>query len=134
MTTAEASALVFGALGDPNRLQLVVRLCDSGPSSTLQVAQAVTLTRQAATKHLEILEAVGVVSSSKRGRERIWTVEPQPLAVASDYLSTLSRRWDAAIGRLKAFVEDQSSPSIPTSTSVSARTATARSVMPPTAK
>ena len=106
MTTAATAASVFDALGDANRLQIVIRLCDTGPSSTLQVAQAVPLSRQAATKHLELLQAVGVVSSAKHGRERIWTVEPQPLTAASDYLTTLSGRWDRALGRLKKFVED----------------------------
>ncbi len=105
MTSAAATASVFDALGDPHRLQMVIRLCDVGPSSTGQVAQSIPLSRQAATKHLEVLQTVGVVSSSKRGRERIWTVEPQPLAAASDYLSALSQRWDNAIERLRAFVE-----------------------------
>jgi DNA-binding transcriptional ArsR family regulator len=106
MTTATAAASVFDALGDANRLQIIIGLCDAGPSSTLQVAQSVPLSRQAATKHLELLQAVGVVSSAKRGRERIWTVEPQPLTVASAYLTALSGRWDRALGRLKNFVED----------------------------
>ena len=53
MTSATAAASVFDALGDPNRLQIVIGLCDTGPRSTLQVAQALPLSRQAATKHLE---------------------------------------------------------------------------------
>lgn len=83
---------------------MVVRLCEAGPSSLLQMAQAIPLRRQTATKHLEILQAVGVVSSAKRGR--FWTVQPKPLQAAGDYLDVLSRRWDEAIDRLKAFVED----------------------------
>ena len=106
MTAALAAAPLFDALGDPNRLRIVVRLCDGGPSSTSQVTQAVPVTRQAATKHLELLEAAGLVSSSRRGRERIWTLQTQALIKAGDYLSQLSRRWDAAIDRLRAYVED----------------------------
>jgi len=105
MIATEASAAVFDALGDPHRLHIVIRLCDAGPCSTLQVAQSISLSRQAATKHLEVLQTVGIVTSSKRGRERIWTVEPQPLTAAGDYLNALSRRWDSALERLKAFVE-----------------------------
>ena len=66
---------LFNALGDDNRLRIVVRLCDGGPSSTSQVTQAVPVTRQAATKHLELLEAAGLVTSSRRGRERVWTLQ-----------------------------------------------------------
>ncbi len=106
MTTALAAAPLFDALGDANRLRIIVRLCDGGPSSTSQVTQAVSVTRQAANKHLELLEAAGLVSSARRGRERIWTLQTQPLAQASDYLDQLSRRWDAAIDRLRCYVED----------------------------
>jgi DNA-binding transcriptional ArsR family regulator len=97
---------LFSSLGDANRLRIVVRLCDGGPSSTSQVTQAVSVTRQAATKHLELLETAGLVISSRRGRERIWTLQTQRLIDAGDYLNQLSRRWDAAIDRLRAYVED----------------------------
>ena len=99
-------APVFSALGDPNRLRIIVRLCDVGPSSTSQVAGVVPVTRQAASKHLQLLESVGLVTSSRRGRERVWTVQTEPLASARDYLDQLSRRWDAAIDRLRALVEE----------------------------
>jgi DNA-binding transcriptional ArsR family regulator len=104
---AEPPSPVFNALGDPNRLRIVTRLCDGGPCSTSQVTQAVPVSRQAATKHLLLLEAVGLVSSDRKGRERIWRIEPGPLIDASDYLTTLSRRWDNAIDRLRAYVEDE---------------------------
>ncbi len=103
---ATAKAQVFDALGDPNRLRIVTRLCDGGPCSTSQVAQVTPVSRQAATKHLQLLEAVGLVSSQRRGRERIWRIEPAPLTDASGYLIALSMRWDKAIDRLRAFVEE----------------------------
>lgn len=103
-TVADAAPL-FDALGDPNRLRIVMRLADDGPSSTSQVAQGFPVTRQAVTKHLVALEAVGLVRSERRGRERVWTMQTRPLGEASDYLIALSRRWDDAIGRLRDFVE-----------------------------
>ncbi len=106
MVAAAPMSPLFSALGDRNRLRIVARLCDSGPSSTSQVTQAVSVTRQAATKHLELLETAGLVVSSRRGRERIWTLRTEPLIDAGDYLAQLSRRWDTAIDRLRAYVED----------------------------
>ncbi|WP_445161317.1 ArsR/SmtB family transcription factor [Mycobacterium sp. Dal123C01] len=99
------TAPLFDALGDPNRLRIIVRLCDLGPSSTSQVTNVIPVTRQAATKHLQLLESAGLVTSNRRGRERVWTVQTEPLARASDYLIQLSRRWDAAEDRLRVFVE-----------------------------
>ena len=96
---------VFQALGDPNRLRIIVRLCDGGPSSTTQITQSIPVSRQAVTKHLLAMEAVGLVDSHRRGRERIWVVRTEPLGDASEYLTQLSDRWDRAIERLRAFVE-----------------------------
>lgn len=99
-------APLFDALGDPNRLRIVTRLCDDGPCSTTQLTQAISVSRQAVAKHLILMEAVGLVSSQRQGRERIWRIEPQPLAEASDYLTALSHRWDRAIDRLRTYVEE----------------------------
>jgi len=104
--SAETAAPVFDALGDPHRLRMVIWLCDSGPCSTTVVTQSVPVTRQAATKHLALLESAGVVSSTKRGRERIWSVQTALLTDIGDYLERLSRQWDQRIERLRAFVED----------------------------
>ena len=106
MSAAVGAAPVFDALGDPNRLRIVIGLCDAGPSSTSDVTQVIAMSRQATTKHLVLLEAAGLVSSNKQGRERIWTVQPRSLSAASDYLVALSDRWDRAIGRLRALVEE----------------------------
>jgi DNA-binding transcriptional ArsR family regulator len=102
---AEAAPL-FGALGDPNRLRIVTRLCDAGPSSTSRVSAQMPVSRQAVTKHLLALEAVGLVRSHRSGRQRIWTVQTDPLGEASEYLVRLSRRWDRALDRLRGFVEE----------------------------
>lgn len=104
--SATIGAPLFDALGDPNRLRIIVRLCDVGPSSTSRITEAVPVTRQAATKHLQLLESAGLVISKRHGRERLWTVQTEPLAQASAYLTQLSRRWDAAIDRLRMYVED----------------------------
>ena len=105
-TSVVARAPLFDALGDPNRLRIITRLCDGGPCSTTKITEVVSVSRQAATKHLLLLEAVGLVSSQRHGRERIWRVRPEPLNEASQYLDALSRRWDNAIGRLRTYVED----------------------------
>jgi DNA-binding transcriptional ArsR family regulator len=105
VTAAAPAAKVFDALGDPNRLRIVTRLCDTGPSSTSRVSAVMPVSRQAVTKHLVALEAVGLVRSHRNGRERIWAVRTEPLGEASAYLVGLSERWDRALHRLREFVE-----------------------------
>ena len=100
------AAPVFAALGDGTRLRLVTRLSDGGPLSIARLSDGTGVTRQAITKHLKALADAGVVRGKRRGRERIWELQTRRLEMASRYLNEVSGQWDAAIGRLRAFLED----------------------------
>lgn len=97
---------MFAALGDATRLRVVARLCSVGPRSISQLSEGAPVTRQAITKHLQVLADAGLVRNHRHGRERIWELEPRRLEVAHHYLNQISERWDEAIWRLKAFVEE----------------------------
>jgi DNA-binding transcriptional ArsR family regulator len=97
---------VFAALGDETRLGIVAKLCTQGPQSIVRLTDGTDVTRQAITKHLELLLEAGVVRSTREGRKRIWSVEPQRLGEAQKYLDEISRNWDRAVERLRALVED----------------------------
>jgi DNA-binding transcriptional ArsR family regulator len=99
-------APVFAALGDETRLQIVARLCKHGPLSISRLTDGTSISRQGITKHLDALAGAGLVCSKREGRERIWNIETKRLAEARRYLDHLSAQWDAAIDRLRAFVED----------------------------
>ncbi len=101
------AAPLFAALGDETRLALLRRLSARGPDSTARLGARANVTHQAVTKHLEVLSAAGLVRSRRRGRERIWELEPKRLEVAHDYLDRISARWDEALARLKTFVEEE---------------------------
>ena len=100
------AAPVFAALGDATRLRLVARLSVGGPLSIARLSEGAGVTRQAITKHLHALADAGLAQHSRRGRERIWELEPRRLEMARRCLDQISDQWDAAISRLKAFVED----------------------------
>lgn len=100
------AAPVFAALGDPTRLRVVARLCVDGPLSITHLSEGAKVTRQAITKHLQTLSDAGLVRDRRHGRERIWELEPRRLEMAHNCPDQISERWDAAIGRLKAFVEE----------------------------
>jgi DNA-binding transcriptional ArsR family regulator len=99
------AAPLFAALGDEIRLGLVVRLGAGGPMSIARLSAGSSVTRQAITKHLEVLAGAGLVRGTRRGRERVWALEPRRLDDARAYLDRVSRSWDEALGRLAAFVE-----------------------------
>ncbi|HUE43236.1 MAG TPA: metalloregulator ArsR/SmtB family transcription factor [Candidatus Sulfotelmatobacter sp.] len=99
-------ATLFAALGDKTRLLLVTRLSGGEPHSISQLTAGSRLTRQAVTKHLRILENVGIVRSRRAGRESRYQFNPGPLAEPREYLDFVSQQWDQALARLKAFVEN----------------------------
>lgn len=99
------AAPLFAALGDETRLRLFVRLASGGPGTTTELSEKAAVSRQAISKHLQVLSRAGLVRSARRGRERVWDLESRRLADAHAYLERISRQWDEALGRLKAFVE-----------------------------
>lgn len=101
----QAHAPVFAALGDQTRLALVRKLSGGQPCSISQLTSGSRMTRQAITKHLRVLESVGIVHSIRTGRENLFEFNPQPIEDLKDYLDLVSKQWDLALARLKSFVE-----------------------------
>ena len=100
-----ACAPIFAALGDETRLALVAKLSDGHACSISQLTEGTPLTRQAVTKHLRVLTNARIVKSVKSGRETLFELNPAPLRAVRDYADVVSSQWDAAIGRLKAFLD-----------------------------
>ncbi|MDL2400189.1 ArsR/SmtB family transcription factor [Rhizobium mayense] len=101
------AAPIFSALGDPVRLAIVARLCKDGPLPTIELKQCADgVSRQGVTKHLQVLEEVGLVESDRTGRDRQWRLQAQQLVAVRDYLGWISAQWDQRLELLRAFVED----------------------------
>jgi len=101
----QRSAPIFAALGDATRLRLVALLCAGGAMSIAQLTTGTDITRQAVTKHLQVLAEAGLVHDIKQGRERLWAFEPSQLDEARRSLDAIAQQWDRALSRLKAMVE-----------------------------
>jgi DNA-binding transcriptional ArsR family regulator len=99
-------ASVFAALGDETRLSLIGKLSEGPPQSISRLAEGSTLTRQAITKHLRVLEGAGFVRGVRVGRESLFAFRPEPLKELQSYLDRVSGHWEDALARLKSFVED----------------------------
>lgn len=102
---AALSASIFAALGDATRMRIIAVLCAGGALSITQLTEGTEITRQAVTKHLQVLADVGLVRDIKIGRERLWEFEPTQLETARRALAELAQQWDLALLRLKALVE-----------------------------
>jgi DNA-binding transcriptional ArsR family regulator len=96
---------VFAALGDDTRLRVVARLCEEGPLSITRLTEGSQVSRQAITKHLQVLADAGIVKGSRDGRENVWQLRPKGLSEARRLLDVISRQWDDTLERLRDFVE-----------------------------
>tara|TARA_R110002110_G_scaffold91964_24_gene239334 strand:+ start:2863 stop:3183 length:321 start_codon:yes stop_codon:yes gene_type:complete len=70
---------VFRALGDPSRRKLLDLLCERNGQTLGELCTHLDMTRQSATQHLGILEAASLVSTVRRGREKLHFINPVPL-------------------------------------------------------
>lgn len=79
--------MVFVALADPSRRLLLDRLRQRNGQTLSELCDGQSISRQAVTKHLTILEQADLVISEKRGRERLHFLNPVPIhAVAMRWL------------------------------------------------
>jgi hypothetical protein len=74
--------------------------------SVTRLTSGSRITRQAITKHLRVMATARLAQCTRRGRESVWQLDPERLQEARQYLDTISRQWDEALGRLRRLVED----------------------------
>ncbi len=100
-------APIFAALADPMRRRLLVNLAEHSPRTATQLAEEYdNITRQGILKHLQILEHAGLVAVHQKGREKRYTLTPEPLREVDEWIKALSSKWDERLLRLKYFVEN----------------------------
>ena len=99
------AATIFAALGDRTRIRLLLALNAGSRRSITQLTMGSRSTRQAVTKHLRVLHSAGLVRRTRRGRETLFELVPQPLDEARRALDLIAEQWDDALARLKVLVE-----------------------------
>ena len=96
---------VFMALSDPTRRAVLRRLAD-GPASPTELAGELPVTRQAVSKHLEVLREAGLVRGDRAGREHRYRLTPQPMDEAAEWMAEVGSRWDRRLAELRKQFED----------------------------
>ena len=86
-------------------MHLLDRLGDGAPRSIATLARDLPISRQALTKHLRVLEASGLATVARDGRETLYRIDPAGLLAAHAWIASVSGQWDDAIDRLKRHVE-----------------------------
>jgi DNA-binding transcriptional ArsR family regulator len=89
----DAYEAVFSALAHPARRLVLMTLHFNGGSMTAgEIAKVFEHAWQTTTRHLQVLEAAGLITHERRGRRRIYRIEKRRLELVRDWLAWFSRK------------------------------------------
>lgn len=98
---------VFKALADPSRRQLLDRLNQDNGQTLRQLCGGLGMARQSVTKHLAILEAANLITTTRRGREKLHFLNVVPINdIAERWISRYDRNRVQALADMKSALED----------------------------
>lgn len=92
---------LLAALADPTRRAVFERLNARGPASASKLASELPVSRQAISKHLGLLDSVGLVDRRADGRQVVYSARVAPLGDVATWLETVGSDWDDRLERLK---------------------------------
>ncbi len=92
---------MLDAIAEPTRRAIVERLAD-GPAAVSDLARDMPISRSAVSQHLQILKAVGLVADRAVGTRRVYTVDPDALALIRAYFDAF---WTRSLAAFQAAAE-----------------------------
>ena len=99
---------VFKALADPSRRTLLDALFAEDGQTLSALEERLPMTRFGVMKHLKVLEEAGLVTSKRRGREKLHFLNPVPIRLVHDrWVSKYAEPWAAGLSELKQDIEEK---------------------------
>ncbi len=96
---------LWTAIADPSRRRVLDLLVHRGEATASTLADQVPFTRQAVSKHLVLLEEVGLITRRKQGREVLFRVDADRLDQATHAMTEVAARWDQRLASIKRLAE-----------------------------
>ncbi|MEQ8251711.1 MAG: metalloregulator ArsR/SmtB family transcription factor [Oceanibaculum nanhaiense] len=102
---AEAAIVdgIFRALSDPTRRQVLERL-SARPASVSELSAPYDMALPSFLQHLKVLEKSGLVRSQKTGRVRTYSIAPERMKLAEDWLERQRSMWERRLDRLDSYL------------------------------
>ena len=98
---SEPPELVFFALADPTRRQVIQCLSEEGSMTATELASRLPVSRQAVSKHLSALRDAGLVAGRQEGRETRYRLTPGPFTGAMSWMASVGAQWDERLEALR---------------------------------
>lgn len=106
MNAAGRDNELWEAIADPTRRDVLDLLVSRGEATATALTMELPVSRQAVSKHLGILERVGLIEGHRQGREVRYRVRDQRLADATGAMAGVAARWDRRLRAIKRMAED----------------------------
>jgi len=90
----------FSALADPTRRAILRRLVQQGDATVTELAEPFSISLQAVSKHLKVLEKAGLIARERNAQLRLSRVRAAPLREAAEWFDDYRQLWDASFDRL----------------------------------
>src|ERR1700710_2036221 len=101
---------VFKALADPTRRRLLDELFEEDGQSLSALEHRLPMSRFGVMKHLKVLEEAGLVTTQRRGREKLHFLNPVPIRLVYErWVSKYAESWAAGLSQLKQDIEEERS-------------------------
>lgn len=97
---------LWSAIGDPTRRRVIDLLLAARGGTASSLSEELPVSRQAVTKHLAVLDRVGLVHATRTGRSRTYRIDSAQLERATAQLTAVGQEWDARLHRIKRLAED----------------------------
>ncbi|MUN36091.1 MULTISPECIES: metalloregulator ArsR/SmtB family transcription factor [Actinomadura] len=97
---------VLTALADPTRRAILDALAEHGEASATALAGRLPVSRQAVVKHLAVLDAAGLVTGARVGREVRYAVRSAALSATARWMGALAADWDRRLAAIKRVAEE----------------------------
>src|SRR4051812_15323739 len=105
MPRAATTTDVFNAIAEPRRRELIDALAGGRERAVGDLVSTLQISQPAVSKHLGVLRTVGIVSVSRRGRTRLYRLNPEELKPVHDWTRSFERYWTHQLDRIKAAAE-----------------------------
>ena len=112
MVESESLDSVFHALGDPTRRRMLGDLA-RGERTVGELAEPFAMSLAAASKHVKVLEAAGLIRREIRWRTHVCRLEPGPAARAHDWLGFYERFWTTRLDELERLFREEDDATTP---------------------
>ena len=107
MPRAATTSDVFNAIAEPRRREIIDLLAAGGEQAVEDLVGALRLPQPAVSKHLRVLRTVRLVTASRRGRRRVYRLNPRELKTVHEWVKHYERFWTHQISRIKERAEQR---------------------------